>query len=173
MRILLLTAGLVLSGCASINGYYSGASPTLSSIARAGGAQIYQSSLFIPSDFTPRGKARAFADYNFITDSAPCAIAPGYAPPHLAKDQFLVLTAEGLGELAFTCRGPGAPFSAEKRRLYLVGSAAECRARTWDYTNSYDPFYRKLAELCRPGGRDYGAIKRNYDRTAALGWFNN
>lgn len=138
MRQVLVALVLVLLvGCSSFGGggYYSDVAPTVESVSEAGGVQVYGGTAYLASDFKPSGELRAFGDYDFMVESAPCTVLPVYRP---GDEWFKV------GGGLYQCRAN----ISDGKRLLLAGSPPDCDSRTWDMRMSLMPTSRKAGYLC-------------------------
>lgn len=91
----------ILSGCSALKQgqlYYAETLPTAESVKVAGGSQVFNGSLYTTTDFNADGTARAFGEYDFAKESAPCTVL-GSSKGH----GFYSLT-KGGQELTFECR---------------------------------------------------------------------
>ena len=133
MKALMIAAAVMLGGCAG--GYYSDVPPTVDSVDAAGGVQIYKGTAYLSSDFKADGSLRAFGDYDFMVESAPCTVLPIYR----WWDEWFVVDVE-----LYQCRAN----IADGKRLLLAGSAPDCDSRTWDMRMSLMPTSKKAGHLC-------------------------
>jgi hypothetical protein len=123
----------LLSGCSAIqqgDQYSSASLPTAASVAQAGGEQRYNDTLFKTADFKADGSVRAFGEYNFASESAPCtALGDGYKGASFNSSSSFYEVEKGGEKYLFNCRAvQNGPTPA--MRLFLIGSSADCAART-------------------------------------------
>ena len=163
MKAILIAITLTLGGCAT--GYHADSEPTAATVAQAGGVQVYKGTAYLPGDFKADGTLRAFHDYDFMTESAPCTVLPIYRAGAVAQEKTYAITADRGAEsfrLLFQCRDSG--------RLYLLMSKADCSSRTWERGRSSLPFYQEVDNQCSRNrqGLDLRQIDSALHRFAAL-----
>lgn len=127
--------------------------PTLASFQSGVKGVKYNGQTYYKSDFKPDGTLRSIAEYDFMSESAPCVVA-GRTPGTKA----LGLAPVGNTKFTFHCREVIRPGSGEFR-LLMVGTKYECKTRVNNYGGSAIPAYADLASVCF--GRRSAQVKRN------------
>lgn len=119
-------SAVLLSGCSAIKQgqlYYADTMPTAASVQAAGGSQVFNGSLYLGGDFNADGSPRTFAQYDFVTESAPCTVlgeSKGQGYYSMVKDG---------QELTFECRSRRNGSMSPEARLFLIGSSIDCESK--------------------------------------------
>lgn len=127
------------------SGYFSEGMPTLATIKSSkNGIQVYKKTIFTAEDFKPNGSPKSFYDYNLLTESAPCTlIGQSYQP----GNQDMIYEANiGGATIQLQCRHKDS--RTVENRLFLIGSDADCKSRTFHYESSILSGYKEIASLC-------------------------
>jgi len=162
MKALMIAAVVMLGGCAG--GYYSDVPPTVDSVEAAGGVQIYKGTAYLPSDFKPSGELRAFGDYDFMVESAPCTAAGNGLNPGANDSAAFILRHPDIGggsDFVYSCRSS----LPHKRgnRLLMVGSAYDCA----DTPNGAN-YHGKILDLTRGTNYRMKVMYKMADRNCEL-----
>lgn len=114
---------------------------------------VFKKTLFTQYDYKPDESIKAFEEYDFTVESAPCtAIGESYS---VDDDDNTIYTIEVSNKsFQFMCRKVAKMDGKEMRRLYLIGSAYDCVSRSFDYSTSPVEQYRALGESCKKENRE-------------------
>ena len=145
-----------LVGCSTfINDYkslYPESIPTIESISKSNGKQIYNNTVFYKSDFTSDGNLKSFNDYNYAYESSPCTVVgEQYLVKGIESNQYYEVEKNNQ-KYKFVCQFNNSKYTRDERRLYLVGTFEECKSRTFDYNVSItDKNLNNLGKQCNAG----------------------
>lgn len=150
MTLAVVASLSMMVGCSSMQQgglYFADAQPTVSTVAAAGGEQLYRDTVFTLKDFTTDGSARTFEQYNFASESAPCTVmGENFTGAGIEKTQKFYEVERGSEKFLFNCRSQaGATYPT--MRLYLIGSSADC-AQRGGVSGSMSSFAKQLERSC-------------------------
>lgn len=143
-RFAMLALVGTLSGC--VGGYYSPTQPTHSSVVQHKG-QMFKGTYYSKQDYKEDGKLKTFSEYDFLYETAPCTVIGGAYKENQDTDTVYSVKLDGY-DLHFFCRDRNTSLNKNENRLVLIGSYADCKTRTWDYSKSVYGMYKELARLC-------------------------
>lgn len=162
--IFLVIAITVLAGCSTfVENYkalYPENIPTYSSIEKSNGKQIFKNTVFYKEDFKQDGSLKTINDYNYAYESSPCTVlGDKYLEKGIEDRQYYNVEKDGKS-FKFVCQFNNSKYTRDERRLYLVGTFIECKARTFDFNVSIlEGDIKSLGKQCNPNK----TIKTNFN----------
>lgn len=115
---------------------------------------------YFENDYNSQGNLKSILEYDYSVESSHCGVIPELK---LAmKDTLYKVELEKedkKAEFLFECRMTYINTMEKQRRLFLIGSYADCNNRSWNYSGSILPEYRKIANTCRSRSNTYNGHK--------------
>jgi len=102
-------------------------------------------------DYVNSEQLKAFEDYDFTVESAPCTVLGDYYSSTDDNNTVYTVKVESK-DFRFMCRAV-VGMKENERRLYMVGSVYDCMSRPFDFSQSKVADYKYFGSMCENDNR--------------------